>query len=81
MKHGKILKLTLGLLETRAGLLAIADQLTRNGYVPTDDCPLRATGQHRLAAVMISGNLDPEAGFICPFCSEAWWPEIAREDW
>jgi len=55
----------------------------REGFVPTDECPLRPTGQHRMLAGMLNGVSD-EGYHSCPFCGESWYVEKASdygEDW
>ena len=42
-----------------------------HGYVPTDECPLRPTGQHRMLAEMLSGS-NSYGNYSCPFCDEGW---------
>jgi len=81
MDKGAILKAANKMLELDAMLNETAlKHSLEHGFVPTDECPLRPTGQHRMLAEML-GGVNVQGNYSCPFCDEGWhvvldWREV-----
>jgi len=75
MDKDAILKAATSMLELGAQLSKAALEYTlEKGFIPTDECPLRPTGQHRMLAGMLNG-ISTEGYHSCPFCDESWYVE------
>ena len=69
-------------LDEKLNKIALVHSL-EHGYVNTENCPLRPTGQHRILAEML-GGVEASGYTTCPFCGESWAIELAADygdDW